>query len=63
MSVSCIDVMMPRLFWLGVIEAKRPEISPRFFQVDLAPPILSSLCRPEGACCGASVSDEGGLTS
>jgi len=45
---------MLRLFWLGVIEAKRPELSPRFFQVDLAPPILRFLCRPEGACCGAT---------
>ena len=58
MSVSCIDVMMLRLFWLGVIEAKRPELSPGFFEVDLAPPILRFLCRGEGACCGASESDE-----
>jgi hypothetical protein len=49
MSVSCIDVMMLRLFWLGVIEAKRPELSPRFFQVDLAPSILRFLRRAEGA--------------
>ena len=41
---------MLRLFWLGVIEAKRPELSPRFFQVDLAPPILRFLCHPGGAC-------------
>jgi hypothetical protein len=27
------------LFWLGVIEANRPELSPRFFQSDLACPI------------------------
>ena len=39
---------MPRLFWLGVIETKRPELSPRFFQVDFAPFILRFLCRPEG---------------
>jgi hypothetical protein len=59
MSVSCIDMMMLRLFWLGVIEAKRPELSPRFFQVDLAPSILRFLRHPEGACCGASELDEG----
>ncbi|KAN0117959.1 hypothetical protein V8E52_005546 [Russula decolorans] len=35
------------LFWLGVIEAKRPGLSPRFFEDDLAPPILSFLCRRE----------------
>jgi hypothetical protein len=58
MSVSCIDMMILSLFWLGVIEAKRPELSPRFFQVDLAPPILRLLCRLEGACCGASELDE-----
>ena len=43
--------MIPRLFWLGVIETRRPELSPRFFQVDWAPPILRFLCRPESACC------------
>ena len=52
--------MVLRLFWLGVIEAKRPELSPRFFQVDLAPPILRFLCRPEGACCGATELDGAG---
>jgi hypothetical protein len=56
MSVGCIDVMMLRSFWLGVIETKRPELSPLFFQVDLA---LRFLCRLEGACCGASELDEG----
>ena len=40
--------MALRLFWLGVIEAKRPESCPLFFQVDLAPPILRFLGRPEG---------------
>ena len=50
--------MVLRLFWLGVIETRRPELSPRFFQVDLAPPILRFLCRLEGACC-ASELDEG----
>ena len=53
-------MMVLRLFWLGVIEAKRPELSPRFFQVDLAPPILRFLRRPEGACCGASELDKAG---
>ena len=51
---------MLRLFWLGVIEAKRPELSPRFFEVDLAPSILGFLCRSDGACCGASELDEEG---
>ena len=50
---------MLRLFWLGVIEAKHPELSPRFFQVDLAPFILKFLCRRDGACCVASELDEG----
>ena len=59
MSVSRIDVMMSSLFWLGVIETKRPELFPRFFQVDLDPSILIFLRRPEGACCGASELDEG----
>jgi hypothetical protein len=59
MSVSCVDVRMLRLFWLGVIEAKRPELCPLFFQVDLAPSILRFLRRPEGGCCGASELDEG----
>ncbi|KAI0273971.1 hypothetical protein BGY98DRAFT_997356 [Russula aff. rugulosa BPL654] len=34
------------LFWLGVIETKRPELFPRFLQVDLAPSILIFLRRP-----------------
>jgi len=34
-----------RLFWLGVVEANRPELSPRFFQTDLALPILKFLSR------------------
>jgi len=33
-----------------VIDAKRPELSPLFFQVDLAPPVLKFLCGPEGGC-------------
>jgi hypothetical protein len=60
MSVSYIDVMILRLFWLGVYEAKRPGLFPRFFEDDLAPPILRFLSRPKGACCGASEMDEGG---
>jgi len=31
------------LFWLGEIGANYPELSPDFFQVDLAPPILGFL--------------------
>ncbi len=57
MSVSFIDVMMLRLFWLG--EAKRPGLFPLFYQVDWAPSILRSLCRLEGAYCGTSELDEG----
>ena len=49
--MSRIDVML-RLYWLSVIETTRPELSPRFFQADLAPPILKFLCRSEGACYG-----------
>ena len=43
------------LFWLGVIEATRPGSCPLFFQVDLAPPILRFLSRPEGGCCSESM--------
>jgi hypothetical protein len=32
-----------RFFWLGVIEATRPELCPSFFRVDLAPAILRIL--------------------
>jgi hypothetical protein len=39
--------MVLRLFWLGVIEATRPELCPSFFQVDLAPAILGFLCRDD----------------
>jgi hypothetical protein len=35
--------MVRRFFWLGVIEATRPELCPSFFQVDLAPAILGFL--------------------
>jgi hypothetical protein len=37
--------MVFRLFWLGVIEATRPELCPSFFQDDLAPAILRILRR------------------
>ena len=57
MSVRCIEVVMLRLFWLG--EAKRPGLSPRFYEKDYAPDILGFLRRPEGACCGGSELDEG----
>lgn len=48
--VCHIDIMALRLFWLGVVEATRPESCPLFFQVDLAHPILRFTCRPEGGC-------------
>jgi len=35
------------LFWLGVIEATRPELCPSFFEVDLAPAILVFLGRDD----------------
>jgi hypothetical protein len=57
MSVSCIDVMMLRLFWLG--EAKRPGLFPRFYHDDLAPDILRLLRHPDRACCGANELDKG----
>ncbi len=34
-----------------MINDNRPELSPRFFQVDLAPPIGKFLYRSEGECC------------
>jgi hypothetical protein len=37
--------MVLRFFWLGVIEATRPELCPSFFQVDLAPAVLGFLGR------------------
>ena len=40
-----VELMVLRLFWLGVIEATRPELCPSFFQVDLAPAILVFLGR------------------
>ena len=38
-----VDLTVFRFFWLGVIEATRPELCPSFFQVDLAPAILRIL--------------------
>ena len=43
---------MVRLFWLGEIKDERPELCPRFFEVDLAPYILEFLSRDEGEFCG-----------
>ncbi|KAF8489786.1 hypothetical protein F5888DRAFT_1150091 [Russula emetica] len=39
--------MVLRLFWLGVIEATRPELCPSFFEVDLAHAILGFLGRDD----------------
>ena len=41
-----------RSLCLGQIESKRPELCPRFFEVDLAPCILKFLRRDGGECCG-----------
>jgi hypothetical protein len=43
--------MLVRSYWLGVIEATRPELCPAFFEVDLAPCILRFLCRDDGVYC------------
>jgi hypothetical protein len=51
-EVAFRDVEILRLFWLSVIEARRPELSPLFFQADLAPPIMRFLSRSEGGCYG-----------
>ena len=42
--------MMLRLFWLSVIEVRRPELCPPFFETDLALPIIRFTSRPEGGC-------------
>lgn len=42
--------MLVRSVWLGVLEAKRPELCPGFFEVDLAPFILNFMCRHDGGC-------------
>jgi hypothetical protein len=40
-----VKLVVPRLFWLAVIEATSPELCPCFFQVDLAPAILQCFRR------------------
>lgn len=48
-----VELMFIRSVWLAVIEAKRPELCPGFFEVDLAPFILKFVCRHDGGCrCG-----------
>ena len=47
-----VELMMVRSLLLGVIESKRPELWPGFFEVDLAPYILKLLCRDDGGYCG-----------
>jgi len=42
--------MLVRSLGLGEIKDKRPELFPRFFEVDLAPCILEFLCRNDGGC-------------
>ena len=58
-----VELVLVRSYWLGLIEDKRPELCPGFFEVDLAPRILRRL-RPvltfltflwrndDGECCG-----------
>lgn len=45
------ELMLVRSLCLGQIESKRPELCPRFFEVDLAPCILKFLRRDGGVCC------------
>jgi hypothetical protein len=49
-----VKLMVVRSLWLGVIENKRPDLCPWFFEVDLAPPILRFLGRYSymRGCCG-----------
>ena len=47
-----VELMLVRSHWLGLIEAKRPEVCPGFFEVDLAPCILTFLWRDDGGCRG-----------
>jgi hypothetical protein len=49
--------MLTRSLCLGVIEAKRPDVSPWFFEVDLAPYILKVVRRRDGRYYGWT--DEG----
>ena len=50
-----LELTLIRSFWLAVIETTRPELCPRFFEIDLAPCILGFikvLFRNDGGCCG-----------
>ena len=47
-----VKLIVVRSLWLGVIENKRPDLCPWFFEVDLAPLILRFLCHYTGGCCG-----------
>jgi hypothetical protein len=52
MGLGPVELMLVRSLWLAVIEAKRPELCPAFFEVDLAPCILQFLRRGDGGWCG-----------
>ena len=45
-----VELMSVRSYWLENIKAKRPELCPAFFEVDLAPCILNFLRRYDGGC-------------
>ena len=47
-----VELMLVRSYWLGLIEDKRPEVCPGFFEVDLAPSILKFFWRDDGGCRG-----------
>lgn len=51
-SREFVKLMVVRSLWLGVIENKRPDLCPWFFEVDLAPTILRFLGRYARGCCG-----------
>ena len=51
-SGSLLSRCLVRLFWLGEIKEKRPDLCPCFFEVDLAPFLLKFLRRDNGGCCG-----------
>jgi hypothetical protein len=40
--------MVLRLYYVGLLQDKRPDICPLFFQVDWAPSILGFIRRSEG---------------
>jgi hypothetical protein len=46
--LSFFELMVLRLYYLGMFKDKRPEIFPLFFQVDWAPLILKFLLNSEG---------------